>query len=104
MNAIKTTLTTSGNSTAVRLPKELLKMSGLTRAITLEAQEGAIIIRKANSPHEGWSKQIKALIAKGGDPTLEFSDMDVAASDGLDDLTWDGLSFEEWQKTNAKLS
>lgn len=79
-------------------------MSGLTSAITLEAQDGAIIIRRAKSPREGWSGQIKTLTATEDDPTEEFNDMGTTASDGLDDLPWDGPSFEEWQRTNAKSS
>ena len=79
-------------------------MSGLTSTITLEAQDGAIIIRAAKIPREGWSQQIKSLIAASGDPTQEFSDMEDVASDGLNDLPWDGPSFDELQKNNAKLS
>jgi antitoxin component of MazEF toxin-antitoxin module len=103
MNTINTTLTTSGNSVAVRLPKDLLRMSGLSDKVTLEARRGKIIISKISNPREGWSKQIKSLVAKG-DPSQEFADLTVVASDGLDLLPWDGPTFEEWQQDNAKLS
>jgi antitoxin component of MazEF toxin-antitoxin module len=104
MNAIDTTLTTSGNSVAVRLPKELLRMSGLTSKVRLEAKQGKIIISKIVDSREGWDEQIKSLIALHGDPTRDFEDMEAAANDGLNDLPWDGPSFEEWQTSNAKLS
>lgn len=51
---------------AVRLPKELLKMSGLTKRVTLQAKKGRIIISKASNPREGWQEQIKREIAAHG--------------------------------------
>lgn len=104
MNAINTTLTTSGNSVAVRLPKELLRMSGLSSRVKLEAREGKIIISKSANPREGWATQIKALMKTEKEPSQEFKDMGRASNDGLDNLQWDGLSFEEWQKTHDRLS
>jgi antitoxin component of MazEF toxin-antitoxin module len=101
MNPINTSLTTSGNSVAVRLPKELLRMSGLGNKVKLEAKQGKIIISKASNPRENWGAQIKALVAAKGDPTEEFSGIDQAVNDGLADLPWNGPSFEDWQKKNA---
>lgn len=101
---INTKLTTSGNSVAVRLPKELLRMSGLGEMVKLEAKKGKIIISKNANPREGWTSQIKSLMETGKDPTQEFDDMKGASADGLDNLPWDGPSFEDWQKTHAKLS
>jgi antitoxin component of MazEF toxin-antitoxin module len=103
MNVINTSLTTSGNSVAVRLPKELLRMSGLGNKVTLEARQGKIIISKVANSREGWDLQIKTLIAAKGNPAEEFSDMKPAENDGLADLPWDGPSFEDWQKKNARL-
>jgi antitoxin component of MazEF toxin-antitoxin module len=104
MNQINTTLTTSGNSVAVRLSKEMLRISGLGNNVTLEARQGKIIISKATNPRENWESQIQKLISDIGDPTTEFKNMDVASQDGLEDLAWDGPTFENWQKNNAKLS
>lgn len=104
MNAINTTLTTSGNSVAVRLPKELLKMSGLGNKVKLEAKRGKIIISKSTNVHDGWGAQIKALVTANGDPSQEFGDMKGSTLDGLESLPWDGPTFEEWQKDNAELS
>jgi len=104
MNEIKTTLTTSGNSVAVRLPKELLRMSGLTNKVTLEAKKGKIIISKSADARDGWGAQIKTQVESKGDPTQEFGDMKAATQDGLDDLPWDGPTFEDWQKDNERLS
>jgi antitoxin component of MazEF toxin-antitoxin module len=104
MNSINTTLTTSGNSVAVRLPKELLRMSGLSSKVKLEAKNGKIIISKSANPREGWATQIKTLMETEKEPTQEFRDMDAVSSDGLDNLPWDGFSFEQWQKGHDKLS
>ena len=104
MNPINTTLTTSGNSVAVRLPKELLRRSGLTSRVKLEAKKGKIIISKSTNAREGWAKQITQIMASTSDPAAEFADMASVAKDGLDDLPWNGPSFEEWQKDNARLS
>jgi len=106
MTTIDTTLTTSGNSVAVRLPRELLRMSGLTdkSRVRLEAKKGKIIISKSTSPRQQWGVQIKALMRTEKDPAQEFDNMNAASNDGLDNLPWDGPSFEDWQKTHGKLS
>lgn len=104
MSTINANLTTSGNSVAVRLPKELLRMSGLSNKVILEAKQGKIIISKPANAREGWALQIKKLVASNADSTKEFEDMRLAANDGLEELEWNGPSFEEWQKNNARLS
>lgn len=95
---IHTKLTTSGNSKAVRLPKDMLRQSGLKDSITLKVKDGHIIIGPSRRPRRDWDVQIKALIVRVHDPSTEFDDMKAADSDSLDDLPWDGPSFEEWQK------
>ncbi len=106
MNTIDTTITTSGNSAAVRLPKELLRMSGLNgkSKVRLSAKKNQIIITKNTNPREGWEEQIEALLIAEGDPSKEFDDMKIADNDGLSDLAWDGPSFEDWQKAHGKVS
>ena len=87
MNTINTSLTTSGNSVAIRLPQELLKMSGLTNKVRLEAKRGKIIISKAIDPREGWRKQIENEIATHGLPRMvdEYGDMHAEAEETLAD-------------------
>ncbi len=72
--------------------------------VTLEATKGKIIITKSTNPRQGWSEKIKSLMSSEGDPSLEFSDLNNSSSDGLDGLSWDGPSFEEWQKSHDKVS
>lgn len=88
MNAINTTLTTSGNSVAVRLPKELLKMSGLGSRVKLEAKKGTIIISKVDNPHKDWEEQIAQVIANNPDVLKtdpELEDWNSTSNDGLGD-------------------
>ncbi len=90
MNAINTTLTTSGNSVAVRLPQQLLKMSGLTDKVRLEAKQGKIIISKAANPREGWRQQIQEEVSVRGVPIMADAYGDLRAeaeatiADGLE--------------------
>jgi antitoxin component of MazEF toxin-antitoxin module len=89
MNQITTTLTTSGNSVAVRLPKDLLQMSGLTKRVILQAKKGQIIISKAPNPRAGWREQINKEIAAHGQPGAadKYGDLlaesEATLSDGL---------------------
>jgi len=89
MTSITTKLTTSGNSTAVRLPKALLQMSGLGKVVTLQAQKGRIIIKNSQDPRAGWSERIAKDIAKYGPPNMvdEYGDMmlesEATLGDGL---------------------
>lgn len=102
---IYTTLTTSGNSVAVRLPKSLLQMSGLKDKVTLQARKGKIIISKPINPREGWDSNIKSMLKKYGDPSEEFADINnVLADEELDNLSWNGITYEKWLKDNDKLS
>ena len=89
MNTINTNLTTSGNSVAVRLPKELLRMSGLKSNVTLEARQGKIIISNPIHVREGWQQQIEKEVSLNGLPAIvdKYGDMqaemDATLSDGI---------------------
>ena len=72
--------------------------------VRLEAAKGKIIISKSNNPRDGWSDKIKSLMKSEGDPSIEFSNMNDSTKDGLEELPWDGPSFEEWQNNHGKLS
>lgn len=47
---------------------------------------------------QSWDAQIQEIVATLGDPTNEFSDMNQASQEVLEDLLWDGPSFEDWRK------
>jgi antitoxin component of MazEF toxin-antitoxin module len=89
--SVKTKLTTSGNSRAVRLPKTLLQASELTDQVELEAKKGMIIIRSSKNPRAGWEEAIANELQKGPiDEVDEFGDMaeerEATVADGLDSL------------------
>ncbi|MCA9343267.1 AbrB/MazE/SpoVT family DNA-binding domain-containing protein [Candidatus Saccharibacteria bacterium] len=74
-----------GNSTAVRLPKTLLTLSGLKGNVRLKAEKGRITIIDSRDPRAGWESQIKAIKDSAVyclDDT-ELQDWDVTASDGI---------------------
>lgn len=75
-------------------------MSGLTHAVSLEAKEGQIIISNSIDTREGWHEQIGTLGERYGDPTAELADLRTNASDELDTLAWEGMSYEDWRKGN----
>ena len=79
-------------------------MSGLGSKVTLEAKKGKIIISKNSNTREGWDLQIKSLASKHKGSAKDFEDMTRASNDGLDELEWDGPSFEDWQKEHDRLS
>ena len=99
MKELETTLTTSGNSIAVRLPKDLLKMSGLGKHVTLQAKKGKIIISASTHSRQDWETQIKVLAEKFSDPTAEFKGLQ-SLNEGLEQLPWAGPSYEEWLHDN----
>lgn len=104
MTTIKAKLIKDGNSTALRLPKVILDMSGLHDSVLLEAKKGQIVIKQEkNFPRKGWKEQIDKILAEEAHiKDDDFSDMNKAGGDGLSTLPWDGPSYEEWQKQNAK--
>lgn len=90
---------------AVRLPKTLLTMSGLRGSVQLEAKEGQIIIKQEKTHlRAGWKAQIeKVLKEESHIKDDDFSDMNAADADGLDNLAaWNGPTYEEWLLQNAK--
>jgi antitoxin component of MazEF toxin-antitoxin module len=103
MTAITTKLIQDGNSKAVRLPKALLTLSGLHGSVQLEAKKGQIIIKQAQKfPRAGWKEQIEIVLREESHiKDDDFADLDATSSDGLDDVIWDGPSYEEWLKQHA---
>jgi virulence-associated protein VagC len=89
MSYITTNLTTSGNSVAVRLPKDLLRLSGLTKRVSLQAKNGQIIISNVPDPRHGWKSQIEKELKAHGELSMidDYGDMskenDATLTDGL---------------------
>lgn len=89
MKTISTKLVKDGNSVAVRLPKTVLKMSGLVEFVDMEVKDGAVVLRpsKPKSARSGWAEQIKKV--KESDKQAqcvdsELDDWDMVISDGIE--------------------
>jgi hypothetical protein len=73
----------------IRLPKQVLIMSGLSGAVQLTVKSGQITIRTPRNPREGWSQQIEQEVTANGLPAMidDYGDMlaesDATLGDGL---------------------
>ncbi|MGH7195209.1 MAG: AbrB/MazE/SpoVT family DNA-binding domain-containing protein [Candidatus Saccharimonadales bacterium] len=89
MTTITTKLVKDGNSMAVRLPKQVLAMSGLTGVVQLDVRRGAIILRTPTKARPGWRQQIEREIAAHGQPATidDYGDLraeiEATLKDGL---------------------
>lgn len=68
-----------GNSRGVRLPKSVIEAAGLKDDLKLEVRDGAVIVRNAQAPRNGWAPAAAACNAAGED---DLGDWDVTADDG----------------------
>lgn len=62
---MKARLIRIGNSRGVRLAKPLLEEAGLTDAVEIRAQHGAVIITPVVSPRAGWAAAAAARPPEG---------------------------------------
>ena len=70
---MKARLVRIGNSRGIRLPKPLIEQAGLIEEVELRLQSGAITIRPANGPREGWAEAAKLMRTRGEDQLLDPS-------------------------------
>jgi virulence-associated protein VagC len=82
MNKITTKLVKDGNSTAVRIPKVALEMSGISGRVELFVEEGTIIIKKLSHFRDSWAK---AIVADKPTKDKELEDWESLSGDGLGD-------------------
>jgi antitoxin MazE len=68
---MKARLVRIGNSRGIRLPKPLIEQAGLTDAVELRIQAGAITIRAAAGTRAGWAEAAKLMRERGDDRLLE---------------------------------
>lgn len=87
MSTIQAKLIKDGNSVAIRLPKVLLEMSGLTESVELEAKKGKITVTQSKAPRAGWEAKIIQISSRPNamQPDPELEDWDVTLTDGIDD-------------------
>lgn len=82
MNKITTKLVKDGNSTAVRIPKVALELSGINGIVELIVKDGTILIKKPSNKRESWARAIE-LDKPVNDNALD--DWDQLAGDALSD-------------------
>ena len=67
---MKSAIVKIGNSQGVRIPKVLLEEAGITGAVELRAEDGRIVVERAENPREGWEEAARRIAAEGGDDLL----------------------------------
>ncbi|MEX1113337.1 MAG: AbrB/MazE/SpoVT family DNA-binding domain-containing protein, partial [Patescibacteria group bacterium] len=53
-----------GNSRGVRLPKTVLDQNNLSDQVSIEVQDGAVILRRENERRAGWDAQFREMAAR----------------------------------------
>jgi antitoxin MazE len=74
-----------GNSQGIRIPKPILKQTGIRDDVEIEVEKDQIIIRPVKSAREGWDAAFKSMRIRGDDEPM--------INDSLSH-SWDE---EEWQ-------
>jgi antitoxin MazE len=83
---MKTRIVPIGNSHGIRIPKPLLEQVGLRGEVELRVEDGALVIRPARRPREGWAAAFEEMARRGDDALLD----DVAP-------TLSGWDEDEWE-------
>jgi antitoxin MazE len=73
-----TNLIRIGNSQGIRLPKAVIEQAELTGELDLEVANGAVIIRSAKRPRQGWAEAAAGCHSAGED---RLDDWDSTAVD-----------------------
>jgi len=93
MQTMEVKIAKIGNSRGVRIPAEVLRRYAFgDAAIMIESVDGILLRPKQQADAKlSWTDTAKAMAAAAED----WSDWDVAASDGLDDIPWETASVAE---------
>ncbi len=68
---MKTRIVRIGNSRGVRIPKRLLEQTGLQGEVEISAEDGALVIRAARKPREGWDAAFREMARRGDDALID---------------------------------
>ena len=74
-----------GNSRGVRIPKPMLEQSGIEDEVTLEVEDGQIVIRAIRHPREGWDAAFAEMARRGDDKLLD----DAPSTSTRDEEEWE---------------
>jgi antitoxin MazE len=67
---MKSRIVRIGNSQGIRIPKPLLKQTGLAEEVEIQVQHNRLIITPAGRPRAGWSAGFREMARKGDDILL----------------------------------
>lgn len=74
-----------GNSKGIRIPKAILEQCRIESEVSLEVENGKIVLEPVNSlPRQGWSQSFQRMHEAGDDELLMEESLDVE----LDDWEW----------------
>lgn len=68
---MKTKIVRIGNSLGIRIPRPLLKRTGLAGDVELEARDGMLLVRAAAGPRAGWADAFHTMSAKRDDRLVD---------------------------------
>jgi len=75
-----------GNSQGVRIPKALIRQSGLSKEVELVVEGDAIIIRPSRVPRSGWDESFMVMARLQDD---ELVDNETLSGHSFDDAEWE---------------
>ena len=68
---MKTRVIQIGNSRGIRIPKSLLKQTGLDGEVEIIVKNGSLVIRPAKKPRAGWAEALEEMARRGDDALLD---------------------------------
>jgi antitoxin component of MazEF toxin-antitoxin module len=89
MTAIHLKVARIGNSRGVRLPAQTLARYRIGDSVVMEERAEGILLRprRTAGPKLSWEDTARQM----ADSTEDWSDMDIALDDGLDEISWDAV-------------
>ncbi len=86
MTTVRAKIIPIGNSQGIRLPKVVLKQSGLERDVEIEVDRNRLIIQPIPNPREDWDDAFRAMARDGHDQLL---DPDLTGHTPWDEDEWE---------------
>jgi len=83
---MKTRIVAIGNSQGVRIPKPLLKQTGLSGEVEISAEEDALVIRPVKKPRANWASAFRKMAHRGDDALLDEAPPSLS---GWDEGEWE---------------
>jgi antitoxin MazE len=85
---MKTKLIRIGNSQGVRIPKPLIKESGLSEDIEMILRDNEIILRSPEETRKDWDQSFEKMAEKGDDQLLDKEDVEFPGEWDQTEWTW----------------